>query len=179
MFTDAQQRALVEIARTAVIESVSGHQPAVLSAPGDLPEATGAFVTLKHRGTLRGCIGTLQCRATLVEEIVRVAIGAAREDPRFEPVSVGELAELTVEVSVLGPLEQIDPHDVTAIVIGRHGLVIEQGYRRGLLLPQVAPEWGWDRETFLSHTCRKAGLPSDAWRRGATVYRFEAIVFGD
>ena len=179
VFTDAQQRALVEIARAAVIESVTGRRPAPQPLPTDLPEATGAFVTLKHRGELRGCIGTLECRATLTDEIVRVAISAAREDPRFEPVSHAELAELTIEVSILGPLEPIDPDDVSAIVIGRHGLVVEQGYRRGLLLPQVAPEWSWDRETFLAQTCRKAGLPPDAWRRGATVYRFEAIVFGD
>jgi AmmeMemoRadiSam system protein A len=179
VFTDAQQRALTEIARGAVVESVTGRPPATAPVPADLPEATGAFVTLKHRGELRGCIGTLQCRATLAEEIVRAAIGAAREDPRFQPVSSAELAELTIEVSVLGPLEQIDPHDTAAVVIGRHGLVVEQGYRRGLLLPQVAPEWGWDRETFLSQTCRKAGLAPDAWRRGATVYRFEAVVFGD
>lgn len=179
MFTDAQQRALIELARGAVVESVTGRRPAAAGLPADLPEATGAFVTLKHRGELRGCIGTLQCRTTLAEEIVRVAIGAAREDPRFAPVSSAELADLTVEVSVLGPLERIDPNDPAAIDIGRHGLVVEQGYRRGLLLPQVAPEWGWDRETFLSQTCRKAGLPPDAWRRGAIVHRFEAIVFGD
>lgn len=179
MFTDAQQKALVDIARAAVVESVTGRRPAALPAPDDLPDATGAFVTLKHRGQLRGCIGTLQCRTALIEEIARVAISAAREDPRFAPVSHGELADLTIEVSILGPLERIDPQDASAIVIGRHGLVVEHGYRRGLLLPQVAPEWGWDRDTFLSQTCRKAGLPADAWRQGATVYRFEAIVFGD
>ena len=81
-------------------------------------------------------------------------------------------------VSAGGPLERIDPLDPDSIVVGRHGLVVEQGWRRGLLLPQVAPEWGWDREQFLAHTCRKAGLPPDAWRRGADVYRFEADVFG-
>jgi uncharacterized protein len=80
---------------------------------------------------------------------------------------------------VLGPLEKIDPADPEAIEIGRHGLVVERGSRRGLLLPQVAPEWGWDREEFLAHTCRKAGLPMDAWRRGADIYRFAADVFGD
>jgi uncharacterized protein (TIGR00296 family) len=80
---------------------------------------------------------------------------------------------------VLGPLEPIDPHDPAAIEIGRHGLVVEQGWRRGLLLPQVATEWGWDRETFLAHTCAKAGLPHDCWRTGARVFRFAADVFGD
>lgn len=179
MFTETQLRALVEIARNAVVQSVTGRPLASLPPAPDLPTASGAFVTLKRRGELRGCIGTLECRATLAEEIVRVAISAARQDPRFDPVSVTELPDLTIEVSVLGPLEVIDPHDAAAIVIGRHGLVAEQGDRRGLLLPQVAREWGWDRELFLSQTCRKAGLPPDAWRRGATVYRFEAVVFGE
>jgi len=177
MFTEAQQRALVEIARRAVEGSVTGRvEP--LSAPTDLPPASGAFVTLKKRGELRGCIGTLECRRPLPEEIARVAVSAAREDPRFEPVRASELLELDVEVSVLGPLEEIDPLDPDAILIGRHGLVVEQGRRRGLLLPQVATEWGWDRETFLAHTCAKAGLPVDCWRRGARVYRFAADVFG-
>lgn len=178
MFTDAQQRALIEIARRAVVQSVTGQPAATLPAPVDLPAASGAFVTLKRQGELRGCIGTLECRAPLAEEVMRVAISAARQDPRFAPVSSAELADLTVEVSILGPLEPINPHDPSAIAIGRHGLVVEQGHRRGLLLPQVAGEWGWDREMFLSQTCRKAGLPPDAWRRGATVYRFDAVVFG-
>ena len=180
MFTDAQQRALVEIARSAVREAVTGEHPREAHPdPGPLPEATGAFVTLKRDGQLRGCIGTLECRGPLVEEIARVAVSAAREDPRFDAVRPAELDGLDVEVSVLGPLEAIDPHDPAAIEIGRHGLVVEQGHRRGLLLPQVATEWGWDRETFLSHTCTKAGLPPNCWQRGATVYRFAADVFGD
>jgi AmmeMemoRadiSam system protein A len=181
MFTEAQQRALVEIARGAVAENVTGRK-AEVAAPPDLPEASGAFVTLKKKnGDLRGCIGTLECRRPLAEEVARVAVCAAREDPRFEPVRPSELADIDVEVSVLGPLEPIDPldPDPSAIVIGVHGLVVERGYRRGLLLPQVATELGWDRETFLAHTCTKAGLPADAWRHGAKVYRFAADVFGD
>jgi len=178
MFTEAQQRALVEIARDAVAEHVAGRKGGAPRVE-DLPEASGAFVTLKKKGELRGCIGTLECRAPLAEEVARVAVCAAREDPRFEPVRASELDEIDVEVSVLGPLEQIDPLDPTAIVIGVHGLVVERGYRRGLLLPQVATELNWDREAFLAHTCLKAGLPADAWRSGAKVYRFAAEVFGD
>jgi len=174
----SQQRELIEIARSAVVECVTG-QRAPARQPGDLPDASGAFVTLKKRGALRGCIGTLECRRPLAEEIARVAVSAARHDPRFDPVSPSELAELDVEVSVLGPLEEIDPRDAAAIVIGTHGLVIEQGRRRGLLLPQVATEWGWSREEFLAHTCAKAGLEPDSWEKGATVYRFVADVFGD
>ena len=179
MFTDAQQKALVEVARGAVRQSVNGGESEPAPDFKDLPPATGAFVTLKKGGELRGCIGTLECRRTLPEEVARVAVSAALEDPRFEPVRPSELNQLSVEVSVLGPLEPIDPTDPGAIEIGRHGLVVEQGFRRGLLLPQVATEWNWDRETFLAHTCAKAGLPADCWRHGARVYRFAAEVFGD
>ena len=179
MFTEEQQRTLVEIAKRAVARCVNGSEPGDVPPIPGLPDATGAFVTLKKRGELRGCIGTLECRRPLPEEVARVAVSAAREDPRFEPVRPSELADLDVEVSVLGPLEPIDPHDPMAIEIGRHGLVVEQGRRRGLLLPQVATEWGWDRETFLAHTCVKAGLPQDCWRTGARVFRFAADVFGD
>lgn len=179
MFTEDQQRTLVEIARRAVARTVNGAGSGEVPSMPNLPQATGAFVTLKRRGELRGCIGTLECRRSLPEEVARVAVSAAREDPRFEPVRPSELDDLDVEVSVLGPLEPIDPLDPTAIDIGRHGLVVEHGWRRGLLLPQVATEWGWDRETFLAHTCAKAGLPPDCWRNGATVYRFAADVFGE
>jgi len=178
MFTDDQKRALVSLAREAV-KRAAGAPAASLDVSGGFPEASGAFVTLKREGRLRGCIGTLECRRPLAEEIARVAASAAREDPRFTPLTAPELDGLDVELSVLGPLEEIDPHDAGAIEIGRHGLVVEQGRRRGLLLPQVATEWGWDREQFLSQTSVKAGLAPDAWRHGARVYRFDAEVFGD
>ena len=178
MFTEDQKRALVALAREAV-KGAAGVARETIAIAGDLPEASGAFVTIKRGGRLRGCIGTLQCRASLAEEIERVAVSAAREDPRFSPLHASELHDVEIEVSVLGPLEPIDPHDPAAVEIGRHGLVVEHHYRRGLLLPQVATEWGWNREEFLSQTCVKAGLPPDAWRRGAVVYRFDAIVFGD
>ena len=178
MFTEAQKAALVHIARSAVREAVAGvGTPAPLD--GEFPDASGAFVTLKRGGRLRGCIGTLECRRPLADEVARVAVSAAQEDPRFSPVAPSELDDLDVEVSVLGPLEPIDPCDPAAFEIGAHGLVVEQGRRRGLLLPQVATEWGWDRETFLAQTCIKAGLPPDAWQRGAAVSRFSADVFGD
>lgn len=179
MFTEAQRRELIDTARAAVTGSVTGRPTPDAAETGDMPDASGAFVTLKKHGQLRGCIGTLECRRSLSEEIARVAVSAAREDPRFAPVTASELADLDIEVSVLGPLEEIDPRDPNAIVIGRHGLVVEQGRRRGLLLPQVAPEWGWGRDEFLAHTCAKAGLPADAWKGGAKVYRFDAEVFGD
>ncbi|HEX6464563.1 MAG TPA: AmmeMemoRadiSam system protein A [Vicinamibacterales bacterium] len=180
-FTEAQKRALVEIARTAVVGATTGEVVRALAIveAGPFPEASGAFVTLKREGRLRGCIGTLECRLSLPEEVARVAASAAREDPRFQPLHVFELEGLDVEVSILGPLEPIDPFDEHAIEIGTHGLVVEHGRRRGLLLPQVATEWGWNRETFLSQTCVKAELSPDAWRQGAKVYRFIGEVFGE
>jgi uncharacterized protein len=178
MLTDSQRRALVELARRAVAAKVAGTGAPVAVAM-ELPDASGAFVTLKRGGALRGCLGTLECRRGLAAEVARCAADAASEDPRFPPVSPGELPDMSVEVSVLGPLEAIDPVDPSAITIGRHGLVVEQGHRRGLLLPQVATEWGWSAEQFLSQTCLKAGLAQDAWQHAARIYRFEAEVFGD
>ena len=178
MLTDAQKHALVDLARRAVAAQVAG-SPAPGPLAMGLPDASGAFVTIKRGGALRGCLGTLECRRGLAVEVARCAADAASEDPRFPPVSTGELPDVSVEVSVLGPLEAIDPADSTAITIGRHGLVAEQGPRRGLLLPQVATEWGWTAEQFLRQTCVKAGLAGDAWQHGARIYRFDAEVFGE
>ncbi len=177
MLTGEQRHALLELARRSIVAAVTHCGPVALDA-GEFPDASGVFVTIKRRGALRGCLGTLQNREGLAAEVVRCAADSATEDPRFPPVSTGELPELALEISVLGPLESIEaqPENVT---IGVHGLVAEQGVHRGLLLPQVATEWGWDAERFLGQTCVKAGLPADAWRRGARVYRFAAEVFGE
>jgi AmmeMemoRadiSam system protein A len=178
MLSDSQKHALVDLARRSVFAKVAGAgEPAPLAI--DLPDASGAFVTIKRDGALRGCLGTLECPLGLAREVSRCAADAASADPRFPPVSAAELNELSVEVSVLGPLEKIDANDPGAFAIGRHGLVVEQGRRRGLLLPQVATEWGWTAEQFLRQTCVKAGLPGDAWQHGAGIYRFEAEVFGE
>lgn len=134
-----------------------------------------AFVTLRRGHDLRGCIGTLERGRPLWEAVARAARGAAHEDPRFNPVSPDEMEEMTVEVSVLSePREVADPEEVVA---GRHGVIITSGHRRGLLLPQLADEYGWDRETLLAQTCVKAGLPPDAWRGNARIEVFEARVF--
>ncbi len=178
MFTEAQQHALVDVARRTIGARVSGAaDPAVPG--GDWPEASGVFVTIKRRGALRGCLGTLEPGRRLADDVARCAADAATVDPRFPPVTAAELSGLTVEISVLGPLEEIAPHAARAIVIGQHGLVAELGARRGLLLPQVAPERGWTVDQFLGQTCVKAGLPPDAWQHGARISRFEAEVFGD
>lgn len=178
MLTEAQQQALVELARRSVVAQVTGERIEAGTPGCPFPDASGVFVTLTSGGELRGCLGTLQCRLGLAGEVARCAADAASTDPRFPPVGIHELRGLVLDVSVLGPLEPIDPCDAGAIVIGRHGLVVEQGRARGLLLPQVATERHWTPEHFLAQTCVKAGLSPDAWRHGATIYRFEAQVFG-
>jgi len=173
-----QRQALVTLARAAVDAQVMGGRPPEHPDIA-LPDASGVFVTVKSDHELRGCLGTLACPpGHLAAEVVRCAADAASRDPRFDPVAPDELSDLDIEVSVLGPLEPIDPRAPDAVVVGRHGLVIEQGRRRGLLLPQVATEWGWTAEQFLRQTCVKAGLPPDAWQHGAQVLRFTADVFG-
>lgn len=178
-----QRQTLLALARQSVIgrvRDVRGSAPgAQAPAPANMPEASGVFVTLKIEGELRGCLGTLNCCASLDQEVVRCAAEAASEDPRFPPVCSEELEHVRIEISVLGALQEIDPAAADAFAIGRHGLVVEHGPRRGLLLPQVAVEWSWSPEQFLGHTCTKAGLSVDAWRNGALVYRFDAEVFGD
>jgi AmmeMemoRadiSam system protein A len=179
MFSPAERRALLGLARRAIEASLRG-EPMPEAADPDLPERrAGAFVTIHRQGVLRGCIGSFEVDDPVAAVVARCAVAAAREDPRFPPVTLAEAGLLDLEISVLGPLEPIEPADPGAIVIGRHGLLVEQGYRRGVLLPQVAVEWHWDRTAFLTQTCLKAGLPSDAWQRGAQMFRFEAAVFGE
>jgi AmmeMemoRadiSam system protein A len=178
MLTEAQRSELLELAKRAIAAEVAGRgEPLPLEI--QLPESSGVFVTIKRGGELRGCLGTLQCSRGLAGEVARCAADAASRDPRFPPVAPDEIPELSIEVSVLGPLEEIDPGSPSAVEIGRHGLVAEQAGRRGLLLPQVATEWGWTIEQFLRQTCVKAGLRGDAWQTGARMFRFDAEVFGD
>jgi AmmeMemoRadiSam system protein A len=178
MFSDEQRQLLLRAARESIERHLRGEgDPQVPDA--DLPGASGVFVTIKRHGELRGCLGVVEMRAPLIDEVVRCARDSATVDPRFPPMTEDELPGTSIDISILGPREAIDPPDAHAVIVGRHGLVVEQGHRRGLLLPQVAVEWGWTAEQFLSHTCRKAGLPSDAWRKGARVFRFAAEVFGE
>jgi AmmeMemoRadiSam system protein A len=142
-----------------------------------LQQANGAFVTLKNKGQLRGCIGHMRGSQEIYRTVQEMAIAAATEDPRFQPVSEEEMEEIEIEISVLFPMEYV--HSVDEIEVGRDGLYITLGPYSGVLLPQVAAEQGWDREEFLCHVCRKAGLPDDAWQKGAMLYRFSAQVFGE
>ncbi len=138
----------------------------------------GAFVTLHKNGALRGCIGYVKGIKTIPEAVVDMAKAAAFEDPRFEPLRNEELDAIDIEISVLTPVEPVN--DISQIVIGRDGLIISSGFRAGLLLPQVATEYGWDLQTFLQHTCYKAGLPADAWKwENTKIEKFSAIVFGE
>ncbi len=174
-----ERRALLRLARTAIVARLENLPPP--DWPRDRPRLLrplAAFVTLKAGADLRGCIGSLDFHAALADNIIRCAAAAATDDPRFPPLDPAEAAGLRIEISILGPFARV--HDpVEEIVPGRHGLVVSRGSRRGLLLPQVASEHGWDVRTFLGETCRKAGLPPDAWERGATVQAFEADVFGE
>jgi AmmeMemoRadiSam system protein A len=178
MLAETQKRALLAIARESITVHLAG-DAGVFGTSESMPDASGVFVTIKRRGELRGCLGTLEMHGPLASEVARCAQDSATRDPRFPPMVADELRDARIEISVLGPLEIIDPSDEQAIEIGRHGLVVEQGPRRGLLLPQVAVEWGWTRTQFLRQTCQKAGLPPDAWCRGAHVWRFAAEVFGE
>jgi AmmeMemoRadiSam system protein A len=143
----------------------------------NLLEPRGAFVTLKIEGRLRGCIGHVIGVAPLWRAVRDNAIAAAFEDPRFEPLQAEEIDHTHIEISALTPLQRVDFHEV---IVGRDGILLERGRARGLLLPQVAAEFGWGRETFLDHTCRKAGLEPGCWRHPDTVIStFSAQVFGE
>src|SRR5215212_1274563 len=124
MLTEDQKATLLRVARESMTAQVLGQPTAAVDMSLQLPDASGVFVTIKRRGELRGCLGTLQCRASLAEEVARCARDSASEDPRFPRVARAELPDLSVEVSVLGPLEPIDPSDPDAVVVGRHGLVV-------------------------------------------------------
>jgi AmmeMemoRadiSam system protein A len=169
-----QRRVLAE-ARRAVVDALAGRPPGPPPAAGVFARLAGVFVTFHHRGELRGCIGYTEPILPLAQAVIRCAIFAATQDPRFKPVSAAELKLLAYEISVLTPLLKID--DPRLVKVGRDGLVVARGESRGLLLPQVAAENGWDREEFLAQACLKAGLPRDAWKKEAEIYVFEAIVF--
>jgi AmmeMemoRadiSam system protein A len=177
-YLDASQRNdLLGIARRALDRYLgAGEIPPEEGARGKLAAPGAAFVTLTKNGRLRGCIGYTEASAALFRVVQECAVAAATEDPRFPPVSPNELPSVRVEISVLTPLVPILPEEVE---VGRHGLMVAKGRMRGLLLPQVPVEWGWDRETFLDQACVKAGLPPSAWRHGATLRAFTAEVFGE
>jgi AmmeMemoRadiSam system protein A len=175
--TPEEKHFLHQLVRTTIRGELAGKmQPPTTFFSETLKEKYGVFVTLKKRGDLRGCIGYVEGIKPLQEAVCDMAISAAFHDPRFPAVTEKELKDLEVEISVMSPLKEITSTD--EIVIGTHGLVIEKSFNRGLLLPQVATEYNWDRETFLAHTCLKAGLPKEAWQdKDTKILIFAANVF--
>ena len=175
-YSPDERRILLRLAHQS-IEAALCDLALDLTPPSEhLAEPRGAFTTLHWHERLRGCIGYVFSTDSLYRTVAETAKAAALDDPRFQPVTMPEAEELKVEISVLSPLQPIVPEQV---IVGKHGLVVKQDSRRGLLLPQVPVEWGWDRETFLAQTCLKAGIAPDAWAHGAELQAFTAEVFGE
>jgi AmmeMemoRadiSam system protein A len=176
--SEADRRSLLELARRAIAEAVSLQKPAEsIPQSGVFAEKCGVFVTIHARGRLRGCIGVVEPFERLGESIMRCAASAALQDPRFPPVRAEEMQDLQIEISLLSQPQPILPENIK---IGKHGLLILQSAKRGLLLPQVAVEHKLGREQFLEETCRKAGLPAEAWQEPETqILAFSCEVFSE
>ena len=171
-----EKEQLKKLARESIESVLFGKDKTKFEPTDMLQEKCGAFVTIKNKEQLRGCIGYIKGFLPLHETIREMAIQAAFHDPRFEPLRVDEWKDIDIEISVLTPMKKIQ--DIHEIEVGMHGLYIEKGYCSGLLLPQVARENNWDRTAFLEYTCYKAGLPKDAWKsKDAEIYIFSAEIF--
>jgi len=179
--TEQEKQTLLHIARGTLEAAAKDQRPPEfddLEMTGTLKEKRGAFVTLKKDGRLRGCIGYVEPIKPLWVAVRENTVNAAARDPRFSPVTPAEVDSISIEISAMSPLQEVS--DPETIEVGKHGIIISRGPARGLLLPQVATEQGWDREEFLCHTCRKAGLPQNAWREeGTEIEVFTAEVFGE
>jgi AmmeMemoRadiSam system protein A len=171
-----ERKLLLQAAHEAIISALEGREIPLFTSSAHLSEPRGAFTTLYHEGELRGCVGYPTAMAPLFRTVIETARAAAFDDPRFIPVALAEADALCISISVLSRVKPIRAEEVQ---VGRHGLLISEGARRGLLLPQVPVEHNWDRIAFLEQTCRKAGLALDAWRTGASIEAFTAEVFGD
>jgi AmmeMemoRadiSam system protein A len=176
MFAPEDQKRLLALARQSLEARVLRRRRPAPDTRPPLDAQRGAFVSLHRGAALRGCLGRIRADWAVGRVVSHLAEAVSDSDPRFEPVAACELVELVIEISVLTPER---PGSAAEVEIGRHGLIVEQGSRHGLLLPQVAVEYRWDATTFLQHTCLKAGLPPDAWERDARLFLFEAQVFGE
>ena len=173
-----EQKELLKIARDTIVSHITtGKVAPVETSSSSLCSQSGCFVTIKQQGKLRGCIGNFVSEAPLYRLVQEMAISAATKDPRFYPMRQDDLEHFELDISVLSPLSKIESPD--EIQVGQHGLYIIKDTYQGVLLPQVATEFGWDRDTFLKHTCLKAGLPDDAWQKDCEIYIFSAQVFGE
>ncbi len=178
LLTKKEQKELLKIARDTIVYYVTNRNvPAVISTSPGLNLHSGCFVTIKQKGELRGCIGNFVSDQPLYQLVQEMAVSAATRDPRFYPMKVDDLADFALDISVLSPLAKAD--SVEEIKVGVHGIYIVKGSYRGVLLPQVATEYGWNRDQFLQHTCIKAGLPQDAWQGECDIFIFSAQVFGE
>jgi AmmeMemoRadiSam system protein A len=174
-----EKQILLAIARQAIIHGLqTGQEYIEPREEKALNQRNGCFVSIKQNGQLRGCIGNFQSELPLFKEVAQMAQASASKDPRFYPLKEDDLDNFTLEISVLSPLRKIETID--EIEVGKHGIYIEKSFYRGVLLPQVATEHHWDRQTFLKQTCIKAGLPTNAWEADdADIYVFSAQVFGE
>jgi len=175
-FSPEARLLLLRVAHDAILSQLEQREISLDPPNAHLARPRGAFTSIYLRGDLRGCVGYVLPVGSVYRAVAETARAAAFEDARFAPVTLGEASALKIQLSILSP-----PHPVSAeaVEVGRHGLLVTMDGQRGLLLPQVAVERGWDRTTFLEQTCRKAGLPLDAWRKGAAIEAFTAEVFGD
>ncbi len=176
--SDNEKKILLKTARITIENTFQTPKKPLPQPTENLQEYCGAFVTLHRKGKLRGCIGNMTGIKPLFETIIQMAESSAFHDPRFTPVAAHEVEELDIEISVLTPLREIE--DVEEIEVGKHGIYMQRGHRSGVLLPQVSVEQGWDRNTFLEHTCMKAGMTTDCWQDPEVkISVFEAIIFRD
>jgi AmmeMemoRadiSam system protein A len=175
-FTPEERRILLKFAHQSILSKFEQREISLDPPSPHLAEPRGVFTTIYLRGALHGCVGFVQPVASLYRNVAETARSAAFEDTRFTPVNREEAANLGVSLSILSPLHRTAAEEIE---IGRHGLLISKAGQRGLLLPQVALEHEWDRITFLEQTCRKAGLPPDAWKNGASIESFTAEIFSD
>jgi uncharacterized protein len=175
-FSQEERTLLLRLARDSILSALDGREISLTPPTPHLAEPRGAFTSLYLREALRGCVGYVLPANSVYRAVAETARAAALEDTRFSPLTRDEAPDLKIELSILSPPKPIHSD---ALEIGRHGLLISMAGHRGLLLPQVPVEHHWDRVTFLEQTCRKAGLPLDAWQRGATIEAFTAEVFGD
>jgi len=175
-FSPEERTLLLQLAHESILSALEGREIPLDSPTPHLAEPRGAFTSLYLHGELRGCVGFVLPVSSVYRAVIDTARTAAFEDTRFYPVTLEEARQLEIELSILSPPRAITAEEVE---VGRHGLLISMAGNRGLLLPQVPMERDWDRVVFLEQTCRKAGLPSDAWRRGAVIEAFTAEVFGE
>ena len=175
-FTAAERSTLLQLAHESILSALEQREISLDPPTPHLSEQRGVFTSLYLGDALRGCVGYVLPLNSLYRAVAGTARAAAFNDTRFSPITIPEASHLKIELSILTVPKPISPE---AVVVGRHGLLITMQGQRGLLLPQVAVEYGWDRETFLRQTCQKAGLPIDAWQNGATIEAFTAEIFGD